>query len=342
MNAKIVLGLSLMVLLALSFVPYEACANDNGTVLKTKSENRCTKGKTPSSRRMALAIGNFENESEAPAEIVNGIRTRIQQCVIGTMKFEVVERQCLKNVMRERALAAAGVTNSEDADVPVVGKITPASYIVYGKVLFFGNDRHVGRVEGVACALTKTKIELEVKIANCQTGNIMAMKTVVGHGVDKVIASGESKSSAGKGGREAIDEAAHAVADCLRDLLCPAKVLKVDKTEITIDMNENEVKEGDLFDVIAEGGVMVDPENGTALEFDGKCIGRVVITRPGLQTSKAEPVDDGRLSLEKLDMRKHAYKLRRVTKSALMKEAKRRARKASYEHRIDIKVDQGG
>jgi hypothetical protein len=197
--------------------------------------------------------------------------------------------------------------------------------------LFFGNDRHVGRAEGVASALTKTKIELEVKIANCQTGNIMAMKTVVGHG--KVIESGESKSSAGQGGREAIDEAAHAVADWLREVLaCPAKVLKVDKAEITIDMNENEVKEGDLFDVIKSGGVMVDPDSGAALEIDGKCIGRVVITRPGLQTSKAEPVDGGRLSLEKLNVSKYDYKLRRVTKTVLMKEAKRRARQMSHEH----------
>ena len=88
MNAKNVLGLSLIGLLALSFVPYEACANDNGTVLKTKSENRCTKGKTPSSRRIAVAIRQFENKSNAPDEIGREVRTRIQQCVVGTMKFE--------------------------------------------------------------------------------------------------------------------------------------------------------------------------------------------------------------------------------------------------------------
>ena len=118
--------------------------------------------------------------------------------------------------------------------------------------------------------------------------------------------------------RDAIDEASHVVADWLRDAFaCPAKVLKVDKAEITIDMNENEVKEGDVFDVIEEGSVMVDSDSGAALEIDGNCIGRVVITRPGLQTSKAEPVDGGRLFLENIDVRKHAYRLRRVSKDAL-------------------------
>ena len=315
----------------ISFVSFEAKANGNGAAPKAMTENR--RIKSPNQRRIAVAIRQFENKTNMPDEIVREVRTRIQQCVVGTMKFDVQDRERLKELLREQALTAAGVTNSEDADVPVVGKITPASYIVYGKVLFFGNDRHVGRVEGVACALTKTKIELEVKIANCQTGNIMAMKTVVGQGMDRVIASGESKSSAGQGSREAIDEAGHAVADWLREVLaCPAKVLKIDKAEITIDMNENEVKEGDLFDVIEDGGVMVDPENGTALEIDGKCIGRVVITCPGLRTSKAEPVGDGRRSLEKLDVGKRTYKLHRVTKSALMKEAKKRARKVSHEY----------
>lgn len=250
------------------------------------------------------------------------------------MKFEVEDRERLKEILREQALlAASGVTNGEAADVPVADKIKPAAYIVYGKVLSYGEDKHVADFDGGAFAFVKSKIELEVMIVNCNIGNIMAMKTVVGHGTDKVMVSGGAKTSTGQGSRNAIDEAGHAVADWLREVLAyPAKVLRVDKAEITIDMNEDEVKEGDLFDVIAEGGVMVDPDSGVALEIDGKCIGRVVITRPGLQTSKAEPVDGGRLSLEKLDVSKHTYKLHRVTKTVLMKEARRRARQMSHEY----------
>ena len=331
MNAKHLLKLSLIGLLAFSFVSFEANANGNGTAPRATTENRQIK--SPNQSRIAVAIRQFENKSNAPDEIVREVRTHIQQCVVGTMKFDVQDRERLRELLREQALAASGVTNGEAADVPVVGNIKPTSYIVYGKVLFVGNDRHVGRAEGVASALSKKEIELEMKIVNCQTGGIMSMKTVVGHGIDRVIVFEGYKSSAGQGIHEAIDEASHAVADWLREVLaCPAKVLKVDKAEITIDMNENEVKEGDLFDVIKSGGVMVNPDSGAAFEIDGKCIGRVVITRPGLQTSKAEPVDDGRLSLEKLDVSKHTYKLRRVTKTVLMKEARRRARQMSHEY----------
>lgn len=332
MNAKHLLKLSLIGLLAFSFVSFEANANGNGTAPRATTENR--RIKSPNLSRIVVAIRQFENKSNAPDEIAREVRTRIQQCIAGTMKFEVEDRERLKEILREQALlAATGVTNSEGADVPVADKIKPAVYIVYGKVLSYGEDKHVVDFDGGAFAFVKSKIELEVMIVNCNIGNIMAMKTVVGHGTDKVMVSGGAKTSTGQGSRNAIDEAGHAVADWLREVLaCPAKVLKIDKAEITIDMNENEVKEGDLFDVIEDGGVMVDPENGTAIEIDGKCIGRVVITRPGLQTSKAEPVDGGRLSLEKLDVSKHTYKLRRVTKTVLMKEARRRARQMSHEY----------
>ena len=57
--------------------------------------------------------------------------------------------------MRKQALAAARVTNGEDADVPVAGKIRPASYIVYGKVLYYGADKHVIKFEGLAGTLIR-------------------------------------------------------------------------------------------------------------------------------------------------------------------------------------------
>ena len=257
----------------------------------------------------------------------------MQQCIAGTMKFHVQDRENLKALLREQALAVAGIADSEGAEVSAATKVEPAYYMVLGTVQSCRTDHSALKADGARYAFVKSTIELQVKILNVNSARILFIKTFWGHGMEKEIVSGGSKSSAGDGLREAIDEAAHAVADWLREVLaCPAKVLRVDKAEITIDMNENEVKEGDLFDVIKSGGVMVDPDSGAALEIDGKCIGRVVITRPGLQTSKAEPVDGGRLSLEKLNVSKYDYKLRRVTKSALMKEAKRRAREASYEH----------
>lgn len=93
---KASMKLSLMGLSAFSFVSFAVYANGNGAVSKAKTEDRQVKSSNQS--RIAVAIGKFGNKSNTPDEIVNGIRTRIQQCVIGTMKFEAVDRVSLKNV----------------------------------------------------------------------------------------------------------------------------------------------------------------------------------------------------------------------------------------------------
>ena len=299
----------------------------------SKSKDTCSMEKSPTSSRFSIVIGKLENKSEMSDSALVELRSRMQQCIAGTMKFHVQDRKNLKALLREQALAVAGIADSEGAEVPAATKVEPAYYMVLGTVQSCRTDHSALKADGARYAFVKSTIELQVKILNVNSGRILSEKTFWGHGMEKEIVSGGSKSSAGDGLRDAIYEASHAVAAWLRDVSeCPPRVLKVDKAEVTIDMNENEVKEGDVFDIIEEGGVLVDPDTGAFLGSVGKCIGRVVITRTGLQSSKAKPIDGGRLSLETLDTCKHTYKLRRVNKSALMNEAKRRARKSSHKH----------
>ena len=123
----------------------------------------------------------------------------------------------------------------------------------------------------------------------------------------------------------AIDEVCHAVADWLRDCFaCPPKVLKIYDGEITVDLNENEVEEGDVFDVVDAKVLGKDEDTGAWLGFDGKTIGSVAITRTGLRTSNAIPLEGESLSLENLDISNHTYMLRRVSKDSLKKRLRRK------------------
>lgn len=122
MNAKHLLKLSLIGLLAFSFVSFEANANGAGAAPKAMTENRQIK--SPNQSRIAVAIRQFENKSNAPDEIVREVRTRIQQCVAGTMKFDVQDRERLKELLREQGLAAAGVTTSGGATPSATGAKT--------------------------------------------------------------------------------------------------------------------------------------------------------------------------------------------------------------------------
>ena len=229
--------------------------------------------------RMFVAIHKFENKTDASASDIDTLQARVQQCVVGTRKFEVVEREQLKTVMKEANLAAAGITDGE-------------------------------------------------------TGKILAQKSAIGIGLDKAMAAEGFSSSKSGGLRDAVDEAAHLIVDALRDHSYPAKIVAVGKKSITVNMTDEEVKEEDVFDVVECGEMLFDPDTGAPLDDDGDDVGRVQISKVGPKVSKAVPLDD--LDLDDLDLDEHSYKLRRVSKATLKKEAKKASqkKKAAFESRF--------
>ena len=297
-------------------------------VLPNKSGAIKDKKMPPEPTRTIVFIGKFENKSDARDSVLETISARLRQYIVGARKFEVIDKGYLKEMLRAEALAAAGVLDGEGAEAPESGKIKTAHYCIYGTVLDCGVEKSNTKFRGGELALVKSRVEIVFKITNSETGKIVAQKTVIGSGVDRLSATSESKSSFTRQGmRDAIDEACHMVADALRDIAYPAKVVKVDKKkDITINMTDEEVKEGDVFDVIKIGEPIIDPDTGMSLGFDRDFVGRVVVTHTGPQTSKATPVDGGKLDIEGLDTDKHTYMLSRVSKATLKKEMKEQAK----------------
>lgn len=301
---------------------------------KKAKKKKNKKGAKSGPEKMFVAIHKFDNKSDASGSDIETLQSRVQQCVVGTKKFQVVEREQLKTVMKEANLAAAGQTDAEDPEAPEAGKLKAASYVIYGTVMYYGVDKAVGAADGVASAVAKSKVEVQLKITDGESGKILAQKSAIGVGLDKAMATEGFQSAKSGGMRDAVDEAAHMIVDALRDHCYPAKILKVGKKDVTINMTDEEVKEEDIFDVIECGEMLFDPDTGEALDDDGDDVGRVQITRPGPKMSKAAPMDD--LDLDDLDLDEHTYKLRRVSKATLKKEAKKahQKRKAAFESRF--------
>jgi curli biogenesis system outer membrane secretion channel CsgG len=197
MDTKTLIKLSLMGLLAFSFTAVPAYAQDDDTeeVAPKKKKAKKSKKKKAAPTRMVVAINKFENKSNAPDSVFQTIRSRVQQCVVGARKFEVVEREQLKAAMSEQKLVASGVTDGEDADAPEAGKLKASSYIIYGTVLYCGADKSAGSSEGVSSAVVKSKVELQIKITNGETGKILTEKSAIGYGIDKALATSEFSSS---------------------------------------------------------------------------------------------------------------------------------------------------
>lgn len=344
MDTKILLKLSFMGLLACAFMNTQVFAQDEEddteeVAPKKKAKKAKSSKAAPEASRMVVAINKFENKSDAPDSVFETIRTRVQQCVVGSRKFEVVEREQLKSAMSEQNLVAAGITDGEDADAPEAGKMKAASYIIYGNVLFCGTDKSGGSAEGVSSAVVKSKVELQIKITNGETGKILTQKSAIGYGLDKAVATSNFSSATDQGMRDAIDEACHMAADALRDVAYPAKIVKVSKKNVVINMTDEEVKEDDVFDVMEADDPLVDPDTGAFLGYDGDEVGRVKIKSAGPQSAKAVPTADAdgeTMDLGDLDTDEHTYILRRVSKATLKKEAKKASqkKKAAFESRF--------
>lgn len=273
----------------------------------------------PGESRMYVAVDKFDNKAGVAANQFETIRTRIQQAVIGTRKFQVLEREQLKNALSEQNLMAAGMTNAADENAPEAGKMKPAGYVIYGNILFYGLDQSVAAAGGAGADSIRTKVELQIKITSAETGKILASKSVIGVGSQTRLRAANTESAGNmqeQCEREAVNQASHLVVDALRDVCYPAKIVKVGKKSVTVNMTDEECAEGDLFDVIEAGEEITDPDTGASLGSEGEDIGRIRIKRAGPKVSTAVPADDD-LGLEDI---KVGYIVRRVSEETLKKE----------------------
>ena len=314
---------------------YAADVNGDDTEEVVPKKKPAKKGKTASqaTTRMIVDINKFENKSDVHDSVFATLRARVRQCVLGARKFEVIDLEQLASSMSSNLeLVAASILNDEDTTAPEAGKMKVASYMVDCTVLYCGKDKSVSVSDGVASVDVVSKVELQVKITNGETGKILTEKSVIGYGIDKVLSTQGSSSSTGQGMRDAIDEAAHMAADALRELAYPAKIISVSDEDVIINMTDEEVKEGDVFDVVDTKDLGNDEDTGAWLGYGGKTIGRVRVESTGAQTSNAEPTRDkkGRmLDLERLDTDEHMYILRRVSKQKLKHERDEKPRPCS-------------
>ena len=327
--------LALLGVMALSFAATEVYAADEGdddaAEEAPKKAKKGKKGKKrPVPKKVYVSIHKFENKSSASAAAIDTVQARIQQFIVGTRKFEVIEREQLKTVMKEAGLAAGGVTDSEDGHAPQQGKIKPTAFIVYGNILYYGVDQTAAKGDGYAVNTTKSKVELQIKFVRAETGKIILEKSFIGEGFDKTIATEDSATAKSGGMRDALEEACHMVVDALREHTYPPKIVAVNDDEIQINMTDSEVKAGDVFDVKKCGEEKFDPDTGESLGYSGKTVGRVIIQKADARMATGEAsecvkIKKGKLvkkewDTEDLDPDEDMYMLQRIHKSQLVRE----------------------
>lgn len=274
-----------------------AYAADDGDDTEEAAPKKSKKAKKvkkapPAPSKMFVAVYEFENKSTAKADDIKTIRDRITSAVVNTRKFEVVERDRIKTLMKEHNLAAMGATDAEDA--PAQGKMKAAGYSVYGCILSHGGDETRASGEAGTGARFDSKVELQIRITNVETGKILTDQIIQSSGRIQKVASGNVHQTGNweqQAMRNAVDAVCRDAVFLLLDQAYPVRVLAVGDEDITINVNKDLVKEDDVFNVYEEPEYEEDPDTHEMIPVDGKQVGRVSVTEVGAKASKAEPIE---------------------------------------------------
>ena len=286
--------------------------------------------------KIYLAISKFEDrvtsnyyDRHFRLQQVDNIRQRITDKVVNTRKFDVIERERIADILKEQSLQDSGVTSGKEGDMntPRSGMIRTCGYIMLGSVLSVGEDAAATRVEGTSAAVSKMKVEVQIRLENVESGKIVASKTVQGFG--KSSATGARGGSAAAGNlaeqalRDACDDAAEKAVALLMELAYPATVIAVGSKDITINVTEEMCAKGEIWEVLELGDEMID-DRGDSSGADEEEIGRIEITKPGAKFSKAKPLKKGHMhfsgSKDLLDVIEVGMRVRRVRQDVLDEE----------------------
>lgn len=221
------------------------------------------------------------------------LQTRVLGNVVSSRKYEVVERDKLAEVQKELRLVDAGMTEGEG---PESNRLKAAGYIIYGNVIQCRGYKKAGALLGGSVAERYYgTVELQIRIANITTGRILAAKTIeVKKDQGNLQFNGVANTMDLKREVmvEAIKEAAQEVVFKLNDVAFPVYVVSANARTVTGNVTEEQVKEGEVWEVFVLGDALKDPQTGDDLGFDEELLTTVRVSRPGAKTTKFEYCDE--------------------------------------------------
>ncbi|HOV31912.1 MAG TPA: CsgG/HfaB family protein [Candidatus Hydrogenedens sp.] len=228
--------------------------------------------------KMIVAIGKFENKSNAPDELFQRLRTRITDEIVNTRKFEVVEREQMDELISEDELVKKGVIQGEDPDKP--SELVAAGYKIYGSVLFLGLDSASGTVGNVTAKRQTAKVDIQLRFADLKTGKILASKEVNAKSSNADVSSYNTSTSGNYSEgliEDAIKKASLEVTNALMELAYPIKIIAVKGDTVYINIPQERAKIEEVYNVYDPGEELIDPDTGENLGATEFYVGMIKI-----------------------------------------------------------------
>lgn len=233
-------------------------------------------------------------------QIVEGADPQLMTAIDGTRRFELVARADLPSVIKEQNLAESGNVNTLDPQAAKALQLAGAAYLATVTIDNFQDvtERTVlpGQFGDSQAERRTIQIQGVVKIFNSTTGTLYRSTAVTLNesAVDEVLAGVQQQ---GRKTNALIGKVtslfATAAASAITESLAPAKVIGYTMGQITFNRTaDSGVKNGQVWEVLAPGQEMVDPETGESLGSEEIRVGWARVTNAGPRFSSAQAIED--------------------------------------------------
>ena len=233
-------------------------------------------------------------------QIVEGADPQLMTAIDGTRRFELVARADLPSVIKEQNLAESGNVNTLDPQAAKALQLAGAAYLATVTIDNFQDvtERTVlpGQFGDSQAERRTVQIQGVVKIFNATTGTLYRSTAVTLNesAVDEVLAGVQQqgrKTNALIGKVTSLFAAA--AANAITESLAPAKVIGYTMGQVTFNRTaDSGVKDGQIWEVLAPGQQMVDPDTGEVLGAEEIRVGWARVTNAGPRFSTAQAIED--------------------------------------------------
>jgi curli biogenesis system outer membrane secretion channel CsgG len=244
--------------------------------------------------KSVIAVG--EITSSVPGSDPASFQTMIETQLVKTNKFKIIERSRLDQILGEKGLSMAGITEG-------TGKISGVSgvdYLIYGSITKLGKDRQGVQVGGFGMGSSKIAMAMDLRVVNASTGEMLYADTVE-ETVDGANAL-SLPSLRGFGGFQTQQQQADPLADVERltakaitdrivTAIYPIKVIAITPDGIVVvNYGDSVLTVGDQLKIFEVGESFTDPDTGQVLGAEEKQVGLLKVVETESRFSKAEVV----------------------------------------------------
>lgn len=152
--------------------------------------------------KSTIVVMDFQNKSKIGGFVLgSGASDMLTTALVKTRKFDVIERDKLKSLLKEQQLGESGLVDSSRASK--LGKLLGAQYVVVGSITEYGMSKQSGGVAGISGSKTIYRTAVDVRIIDTTTGKIIYAEN--GNG-EESSSSANIMGLAGGGSEESFNE----------------------------------------------------------------------------------------------------------------------------------------